>query len=94
MGITDLFGKDADMSGFSNSTQLHFDDIIHKAKLEIDEEGSTAAAATATFTQEITSVKVPEMPIEFHCDHPFVFMMYDHVTTEVLFTGIYRNPSN
>lgn len=94
MGLKDLFGSDANMNGFSNSTRMHFDDIVHKAKLEIDEEGSIAAAATAMFSRGITSVKLPEIPIKFHCDHPFVFMIYDHVSTDVLFTGIYRKPSN
>lgn len=58
MGMKNLFGSN--MSGFSKSTRLNFDDIIHKAKLEIDEEGSTAAATTAMFTKGITSEKILE----------------------------------
>lgn len=50
MGVGNLFDNDADLSGFSEETHFSFDDAIHKAKIVIDEEGSSAAAATSLFS--------------------------------------------
>lgn len=90
MGIDNLFG--VPLTGFSDDTPVSFDDMMHKAKIEIDEEGSVAAAATATMSRSMSFMK-PE-PVNFHCDHPFVFMINDRVTQEVLFAGVYRGPNN
>ena len=65
-----------------------FDGAIHKAKIDIDEEGSVAAAATG-----MTITKGFIRPDEFHCDHPFIFMINDRVTHEVLIAGVYRGPA-
>lgn len=92
MGLTELFDENADLSDLAENVSLRFDDIVHKAVIEVDEQGSTAAAATAA--PVILSMPSEAMqPIEFHCDHPFVFMINDHITEEVLFTGIYRGPT-
>lgn len=85
MGVKNLFGTTSDLSGFSSTTKLSFDDMIHKAKIEIDEEGSVAAAATATVSRGISP-----SPVEFHCDHPFVFVIHDVSAGVILFTGVYR----
>lgn len=92
IGVRNLFGTLADLSGFSTTMDLHFDDAIHKAKIEIDEDGSTAAAAVATFSRSL-KFDEPTEPIAFHCDHPFVFMINDRISTEVLFAGVYRGPN-
>lgn len=69
---------------------LPFDEVIHKAIIEIDEEGTKASAATAAIERSMSSEEVPE----FHCDHPFIFMINDLVSQEVLFAGVYRGPGN
>lgn len=92
MGVKNLFGTSADLSGFSTTAGLYFEDAIHKAKIEIDEDGSTAAAAVATFSRSL-KFDEPKEPTKFHCDHPFVFMIKDRVSTEVLFAGVYRGPN-
>lgn len=92
MGVKNLFGTSADLSGFSTTAGLYFEDAIHKAKIEIDEDGSTAAAAVATFSRSL-KFDEPKEPTKFHCDHPFVFMINDRVSTEVLFAGVYRGPN-
>lgn len=61
---------------------------MHKAKIEINEEGSTAAAATVLFSFRSSR---PTEPTEFHCNHPFVFLIKDSKEV-ILFTGIYRGP--
>lgn len=88
MGITELFDENADLSDFAENISLRFDDIVHKAVIEVSEEGTVAAAATAA----PSIMSMPQDSINFHCDHPFVFMINDHITEEVLFTGIYRGP--
>ena len=66
---------------------LPYDDVIHKAKIDIDEEGSVASAATAAIMS-----RGMDIPFEFNCDHPFIFMINDRVTHEILFAGVYRGP--
>ncbi|XP_055848011.1 serine protease inhibitor 88Ea [Episyrphus balteatus] len=89
MGINQLFGPNADLSGFSVDKQLSLGDAKHVAKIKVDEEGSTAAAATVLFS--FRSAR-PIEPTKFECNHPFLFLIYDHKTQAILFTGIYRDP--
>lgn len=89
MGVGDLFKTSANLDGFSTKTRLNLDDGIHKAKIVIDEQGSTAAAATALFSFRSSR---PSEPAIFYCDHPFLYLIYDHNTKAILFAGIYRGP--
>lgn len=75
----------------SGSRELSVGEAVHKAKLEIDEEGTKAAAATAFFTWRIMDEE-SETPIEFKCDRPFLFVLYNKLMHTVLFTGIYKRP--
>lgn len=43
MGINDLFESTVNLTGFSDSANLQLDDAVHKSKIEVNEEGSTAA---------------------------------------------------
>ncbi|TMW49900.1 hypothetical protein DOY81_005030 [Sarcophaga bullata] len=91
MGLQSVFKSNvADFSGFSaDSSSLKLDDAKHVAKIKVDEEGSTAAAATVLFS--FRSAR-PFEPTKFECNHPFLFLIYDHVSKAILFTGIYRDP--
>lgn len=89
LGINSLFEHSADLSGFSAEHQLMLGDAKHVAKIKVDEEGSTAAAATVLFS--FRSAR-PVEPTKFECNHPFLFLIYDHTSKAVLFTGIYRDP--
>lgn len=90
MGVGNLFDSDANLKGFSETTDLKLDDAVHKAKIEINEEGSTAAAATVLFSFRSSR---PLEPSEFHCNHPFMFLIHDQKSKEILFAGVYRGPS-
>lgn len=90
MGFGNVFSDESDFSGFSKSSKIKFNDAIHKAKIEIDEAGSRAAAATALFMFRSSR---PLEPVQIHCNHPFLFMIYDHKTRAILFAGIYRGPA-
>lgn len=85
MGITNLIH--GDLSGFAEGHNVSFDDIIHKAVVEIDEEGTTAAGATGSIGRG------GDEPLSFVCDHPFIFTINDRRTQEVLFIGVFRGPN-
>ncbi len=72
------------LTGRKNSPGLvYIDQIQHKAVLEVNEEGSEGAAATAI----AFAVRSMARPITFRADHPFMFMIVDSRTASVLFLG-------
>lgn len=91
LGIGNLFDSSADLSGFFDEGNVNLDDAVHKAKIEINEEGSTAAAATVLFSFRSSR---PLEPAQFFCNHPFLFLIYDHKSKGILFTGVYKGPSH
>ncbi|XP_020851431.1 leukocyte elastase inhibitor [Phascolarctos cinereus] len=89
MGLHDLFtrGK-ADLSGMSGSTDLYISKIVHQAFVEVNEEGTEAAAATAGIAA--FAMFVPEE--EFKVDHPFLFLIRYNPTGDILFFGRFLSP--
>lgn len=83
----------ADLRGFvaDGEPSLHLGDAIHRARIEVTEEGTTAAAATAIFTFRSSR---PTEPAIFKANHPFVYLIYDKHGRTVLFTGIFRSPAD
>jgi len=68
---------------------LFVSDVLHKTVIDVDEEGTEAAAVTAVMTMA-TSARPPETePIEFNADCPFFFVIRDDETNTVLFAGEY-----
>ncbi|XP_034998524.2 leukocyte elastase inhibitor [Hippoglossus stenolepis] len=89
MGMVDAFDSGmCDFSGMSPSNDLVLSKVIHKAFVEVNEEGTEAAAATA-ITVGITSVS-PRA--RFIADHPFLFFIRHNHTKSVLFAGRYCSP--
>lgn len=81
----------ADLKGFVDDAEgLHLGDAVHRAKIELNEEGTTAAAATALFSFRSSR---PAEPAVFNANHPFVYMLYDRQAQSIIFTGIYRTPT-
>lgn len=89
MGINQIFDSNASFNDFSTEQSINFGDAKHMAKIKVDEEGSVAAAATVLVS--FRSAR-PIEPTKFECNHPFVFLIYDHKASAILFTGIYRDP--
>ncbi|XP_070796849.1 leukocyte elastase inhibitor-like isoform X2 [Pituophis catenifer annectens] len=89
MGMTDAFdeGK-ADFSGMSTNNDLVISEVVHKSFIEVNEEGTEAAAATAV----ITVFKSANVAVEFKADHPFVFSVTDRSRKNILFFGRYSSP--
>ena len=91
MGIRSAFDPEkADLSGICE--KLFISDIAHRAKIEVDEEGSRAAAVTEV-TMRVTGAMIDdEERIEFVCDRPFVFVIRDASSGTILFTGAVNEP--
>lgn len=86
LGMRKAFGG-ADFSGISNSG-LSISNIIHQAYVDVNEEGTEAAAATAVV------MKQSKEPIYlFRADHPFIFLIRDNKSGSVLFVGRIANPA-
>ena len=89
MGMPDAFGAGADFSGMTGSRDLWISEVVHKAFVSVDEEGTEAAAATVVVVP--TSGPSKE-PIEVTVDRPFIFLIRDVGTGTVLFLGRVSNP--
>lgn len=90
MGITDAFSENADFSGMNGKKDLSISAVIHKAYVEVNEEGTEAAAATGV-TMKLTSV-LPDLTPVFKADHPFLFIIRDKNSDSILFIGRIMNP--
>ncbi|KHJ76839.1 hypothetical protein OESDEN_23541 [Oesophagostomum dentatum] len=73
MGIIELFKDTADLSGITKSAPLKVSDADHRAIIEVDEDGTTAAAATTI--KMIPMMLILEEPVQFVADHPFLFIL-------------------
>ena len=90
MGMPDAFDGRADFSGMTGSRDLWISEIVHKAFVSVDEEGTEAAAATGV----VMAVSGPSKePIAVTVDRPFIFLIRDIGTGTVLFLGRVSNPN-
>lgn len=89
MGMVDAFAlPPADFSGISGQKDLYITKVIHQAIIEVNEEGSEAAAATAV----IMGVKAVLHKPVFKADRPFLFLIRHNETGSILFMGRVNNP--
>ncbi|WP_020535450.1 serpin family protein [Lewinella cohaerens] len=89
MGMDEAFSDRADFSQMINGDGVKIDDVIHKAFVEVNEEGTEAAAVTVVV---IVNTSVPIIPV-FRADQPFVFVIHDNKTKSILFMGKVTDPS-
>lgn len=90
MGMPTAFTPSADFSGMDGTRNLFIDDVIHQAFVEVNEEGTEAAAATAV--EMVTKAVAVREPV-FRADHPFFFMIRDNKTGTILFMGRLTDPT-
>ncbi|KAL7373718.1 hypothetical protein ABVT39_013319 [Epinephelus coioides] len=89
MGMVDAFDMArSDFSGMSPANDLVLSKVVHKAFVEVNEEGTEAAAATAA----IMMLRCAIMPATFIADHPFLFFIRHNPSMSVLFAGRYCSP--
>jgi serpin B len=90
MGMPQAFDPDqADFTGMRSIRDLYISAILHKAFVDVNEEGTEAAAATAVI------IGVESMPVDIEqvqVDRPFMFMIRDMATGSILFAGRVMNP--
>ena len=86
LGMVDAFGPGADFSGMLSSGSLWIGAVAHKAFVEVNEEGTEAAAATAVVMADSPN------PPPFVADHPFLFLIRDARHGTILFLGRVTNP--
>ena len=91
MGMKSAFSSSADFSGMNGKKDLFIGEVIHKAFVDVNEEGTEAAAATAV-TMLLKGFSRKKQLI-FQADHPFVFMIRENKTGTVLFVGRIANPT-
>jgi serpin B len=89
LGMPTAFTPKADFSGMSAARALYISKVIHQAYVDVDEQGTEAAAATAVIMMRAAA---PTKRIEFRADHPFVFLIRDMRTNSLLFLGRLQNP--
>lgn len=90
MGMPDAFDElRADFTGMTAQRPLFINAVEHAALVEVDEEGTVAAAGTGV---SFGCAKRP-MPATFHADHPFIFLIEDRLTGTILFMGKVVDPS-
>ncbi len=97
MGMTDAFDvRLADFTGIRDpkaGADLFIKDILHKAFIEVNEEGTEAAAATAVvMATKSTAMPDEKMPIIFRADHPFTYMIVHRPSQTILFMGKLSDP--
>jgi len=89
MGMPTAFEMDADFSGMDGTKSLYIKEVIHQAYVKVDEKGTEAAAATGV-VMELTSIMPKNI---FRADHPFIFIIQQNDTGNILFLGRVNDPT-
>merc|ERR1719244_445726 len=89
LGLNNMFYPLADFSGISDVSGLHVSQVVQKAFIEVNEEGTEAAAATGAVAVAFSG---PVNESFFIADHPFIFFIRDKETGILLFQGRVINP--
>jgi serpin B len=94
MGMTQVFGGGADFSGMvapDSHERIVLSEAFHKAYVDVNEEGTEAAAATG-LVMRATAMQM--MNGSFTADHPFMFVIRDNQSSAILFMGRVANPAS
>lgn len=90
LGMGEAFiAETADFSGITEDEDLLITDVLHKATIIVDEEGTEAAAATAVI---VGLESMPPEPISLKIDRPFMFFIQHQPTGSILFMGRVTQP--
>jgi serpin B len=93
MGMSQAFDRNAaDFSGMTGKRDLWISAAIHKAFIDVNEEGTEAAAATGIVMRSMAMVR-EQPPIIFRADHPFLFLIRDNRSGGILFMGRVTDPT-
>ena len=84
MGMREAFADTADFDKIAE--ELYVSQVLHKAKIEVDEQGTEAAAVTAVIAAKCSMVQ-EKIPVVFEADRPFIYVIQDTRTGMILFMG-------
>lgn len=89
LGMKEAFTGNADFSAITNQEKLYISNVIHKANISVDEDGTEAAAATAV-TMRKTSIS--HFSEKVKVDKPFIFILRNNTNNLIYFMGKITNP--
>lgn len=93
LGVDRIFDVDADLSGLvSGVGSVCVSDIIQKCRIALDENGTEAAAVTATYVMRTMAMLRERRKKQVYLNRPFYYMILDDVTSQVLFIGSVNTP--
>lgn len=90
LGNTHLFDN-ADLGGMTKQAGLRLSKVVQECVIEVDEEGTKAAAATAVAA---SARSIPSPPLQFKADRPFVFAIVEKATGLLAYSGRIVDPSH
>lgn len=93
MGMPEAFSNKADFGRMTDLQDLKIDKVIHEAFIDVNEEGTEAAASTAVVIIRKSAMVDPPEKTTFRADRPFVYAIKDNSTQSVLFMGKTINPA-
>jgi serine protease inhibitor len=91
LGVAEAFSRQADFSGITEAEQLRISAVAHKAYVDVDEQGTEAAAATAVTLHAMAMMRPPP-PVTMIVDRPFLFAIIHTPTGLPLFVGQVSHP--
>lgn len=92
LGLSLPFSMEADFSGIS-SMPLRMDEVMQKVRVQLDEAGTKAAAATVIVMPMMAMPGMQEEPVAMRLDRPFVLALTDAESGAVCFAGVVENPT-
>jgi serpin B len=91
LGVSDAFDTNsADFSGMTGKRDLYITKVVHQAYIAVDEKGTEAAAATGV-VMGLTAIMIPDKQLTI--DHPFLFVIRDVQSGQILFVGRVMDPT-
>ncbi|KAF4102631.1 protein Z-dependent protease inhibitor isoform X1 [Onychostoma macrolepis] len=87
LGLSSVFLHSANLTGLSKDAHLKVSQVLHKAVVEVDEKGTTAAAVTSV------GITAYSLPATFIINRPFFFFLYHEATSSLLFMGRVIDPT-
>jgi serpin B len=93
LGVRAAFTDAADFSGITGDEPLHISAVVHKAYIDVQEEGTEAAAATALAFRTLAMVRKPQPDVRLVFDRPFLFAIVETTTGLPLFLGQFTRPA-
>ena len=92
LGVRTAFTPAADFSGITDDEPLHISAVVHKAWIDVGEEGTEAAAATAVAISALALIRKPPPEVTLVLDRPFLFVIADAASGLPLFLGQFTRP--